>query len=207
MKSLKRGFIVFLITILTILLLIFLTYKISFAPKVKVIPIDSRVELNSKALIKKFIPKDIDLSLNGIKLNSNVSLSEEEITGLILNSVDKNILIDNNVTGINTVINGDELFLYINFEYKGIPLQAVLNFNTYAKNGNAILHYNYGKVGFINISKSYLSNLIENNSILKVDNDNNNITLSLSKDYGIFIDDTYFKDSSLNIKFHLGINF
>ncbi|BFK81424.1 hypothetical protein I3900191A7_15690 [Clostridium baratii] len=207
MKSLKRGFIAFLITILTILLLIFLTYKISFAPKVKVIPIDSRVELNSKALIKKFIPKDIDLSLNGIKLNSNVSLSEEEITGLILNSVDKNILIDNNVTGINTVINGDELFLYINFEYKGIPLQAVLNFNTYAKNGNAILHYNYGKVGFINISKSYLSNLIENNSILKVDNDNNNITLSLSKDYGIFIDDTYFKDSSLNIKFHLGINF
>lgn len=207
MKSLKRGFIAFLITILTILLLIFLTYKISFAPKVKVIPIDSRVELNSKALIKKFIPKDIDLSLNGIKLNSNVSLNEEEITGLILNSVDKNILIDNNVTGINTVINGDELFLYINFEYKGIPLQAVLNFNTYAKNGNAILHYNYGKVGFINISKSYLSNLIENNSILKVDNDNNNITLSLSKDYGIFIDDTYFKDSSLNIKFHLGINF
>lgn len=207
MKSLKRGFIAFLITILAILLLIFLTYKISFAPKVKVIPIDSRVELNSKALIKKFIPKDIDLSLNGIKLNSNVSLSEEEITGLILNSVDKNILIDNNVTGINTVINGDELFLYINFEYKGIPLQAVLNFNTYAKNGNAILHYNYGKVGFINISKSYLSNLIENNSILKVDNDNNNITLSLSKDYGIFIDDTYFKDSSLNIKFHLGINF
>ncbi|MGG7160331.1 hypothetical protein [Clostridium baratii] len=207
MKSLKRGFIAFLITILTILLLIFLTYKISFAPKVKVIPIDSRVKLNSKALIKKFIPKDIDLSLNGIKLNSNVSLSEEEITGLILNSVDKNILIDNNVTGINTVINGDELFLYINFEYKGIPLQAVLNFNTYAKNGNAILHYNYGKVGFINISKSYLSNLIENNSILKVDNDNNNITLSLSKDYVIFIDDTYFKDSSLNIKFHLGINF
>lgn len=207
MKSLKRGFIAFLITILTISLLIFLTYKISFAPKVKVIPIDSRVELNSKALIKKFIPKDIDLSLNGIKFNSNVSLSEEEITGIILNSIDKSVLIDNNVTGINTVINGDELFLYINFEYKGIPLQAVLNFNTYAKNGNAILHYNYGKVGFINISKSYLSNLIEDNSILKVDNDNNNITLSLSKDYGIFIDDTYFKDSSLNIKFHLGINF
>ncbi|CUP03068.1 MAG: hypothetical protein KIB43_07740 [Clostridium baratii] len=207
MKSLKKGFIAFLITILTILLLIFLTYKISFAPKVKVIPIDSKVELNSKALIKKFIPKDIDLSLNGIKFNSNVSLSEEEITGIILNSVDKNVLIDNNVTGINTVINGDELFLYINFEYKGIPLQAVLNFNTYAKNGNAILHYNYGKVGFINISESYLSNLIGDNSILKVDNDNNNITLSLSKDYGIFIDDTYFKDSSLNIKFHLGINF
>lgn len=207
MKSLKRGFIAFLITILTISLLIFLTYKISFAPKIKVIPIDSKVELNSKALIKKFIPKDIDLSLNGIKFNSNVSLSEEEITGIILNSIDKNILIDNNVTGINTVINGDELFLYINFEYKGIPLQAVLNFNTYAKNGSAILHYNYGKVGFINISKSYLSNLIEDNSILKVDNDNNNIILSLSKDYGIFIDDTYFKDSSLNIKFHLGINF
>lgn len=207
MKSLKRGFIAFLITILTISLLIFLTYKISFAPKIKVIHIDSKVELNSKALIKKFIPKDIDLSLNGIKFNSNVSLSEEEITGIILNSIDKNILIDNNVTGINTVINGDELFLYINFEYKGIPLQAVLNFNTYAKNGSAILHYNYGKVGFINISKSYLSNLIEDNSILKVDNDNNNIILSLSKDYGIFIDDTYFKDSSLNIKFHLGINF
>ncbi|CUP72075.1 hypothetical protein BH721_00865 [Clostridium baratii] len=207
MKSLKRGFIAFLITILTISLLIFLTYKISFAPEIKVIPIDSKVELNSKALIKKFIPKDIDLSLNGIKFNSNVSLSEEEITGIILNSIDKNVLIDNNVTGINTVINGDELFLYINFEYKGIPLQAVLNFNTYAKNGSAILHYNYGKVGFINISKSYLSNLIEDNSILKVDNDNNNIILSLSKDYGIFIDDTYFKDSSLNIKFHLGINF
>lgn len=207
MKSLKRGFIAFLITILTISLLIFLTYKISFAPKVKVIPIDSKVELNSKTLIKKFIPKDIDLSLNGIKFNSNVSLNEEEITGIILNSVDKNILIDNNVTGINTVINADQLFLYINFEYKGIPLQAVLNFNTYAKNGNAILHYNYGKVGFINISKSYLSNLIEDNSILKVDNENNNITLSLSKDYGIFIDDTYFKNSSLNIKFHLGINF
>lgn len=207
MKSLKRGFIAFLITILTITLLIFLTYKISFAPKVKVIPIDSKVELNSKTLIKKFIPKDIDLSLNGVKFNSNVSLNEEEITGIILNSVDKNILIDNNVTGINTVINADQLFLYINFEYKGIPLQAVLNFNTYAKNGNAILHYNYGKVGFINISKSYLSNLIEDNSILKVDNENNNITLSLSKDYGIFIDDTYFKDSSLNIKFHLGINF
>lgn len=207
MKSLKRGFIVFLISILTISLLIFLTYKISFAPKVKVIPIDSNIELNSKSLIKKFIPKDIDLSLNGIKLNSNVSLSEDEITGIILNSVDKNALIDNNVTGINTLINENELFLYINFEYKGIPIQAVLNFNTYAKNGNAILHYNYGKIGFINISKSYLSNLIENNSILKVDDENNNIILSLSKNYGILIDETYFKDSSLNIKFHLGINF
>ncbi|MEG2787318.1 MAG: hypothetical protein RR942_05800 [Romboutsia sp.] len=206
MSSLKKFILILTLSILSIILLLFFTYKISFEPKAPVISINSNLELDSKLLIKKFIPNDIDLSLKGIKFNSDVSLNEEELTSVILNSLDKATLSENNIQGINTLIKGDQLFFYLNFEYKNIPLQAVLNFNAYAKDGNAILHYNYGKIGFINIPTNYIKNIIDENQILHLDNDNN-LVISLYKDYGVYIDDAKFNNSSLNLKFHIDFKF
>ncbi|MGL4569609.1 MAG: hypothetical protein ACRCVJ_00920 [Clostridium sp.] len=206
MNSLKKFILIFTISILSIVLLLFLTYKISFEPKTPVVSINSNLELNSKSLIKKFIPNDIDLSLKGVKFNSDVSLNEEELTSIILNSLDKTTLSKNNIEGINILIRGDQLFFYLDFRYKNIPLQAVLNFDTYAKDGDAILHYNYGKIGFINIPEKYIKNILEENQILHFDKDNN-LIISLHRGYGIYIDDTKLDNSSLNIKFHIDFKF
>lgn len=207
MSKLNKKILIIPIIIITIIASLFITYKVSFEPKVQVTSINSEIPIDTKNLLKKFIPNNIDLNLSGIKLESTVSFSEEEITNLIISFIRSNSIKPEELTGIQTIINDNHLLLYINFNYKGIPLQAISDFTVSVKNNDAVLHYNYGKVGFINIPKSYIFNYIENNSIISKDEVNNDIFISLYKDYGISIKEANLNNSKLNLKFQLKFAF
>lgn len=207
MNKLSKKILLIILVIITIITSLFITYKVSFEPKVQVTSINSEIPVDTKNLIKKFIPNNIDLNLSGIKLESSVSFSEEEITNLIISFIKSNSIISEKLTGLQAIINNDHLLLYINFNYKGIPLQAVLDFTVSVKNNDAVLHYNYGKIGFINIPESYIFNYIENNSIISKDEANNNIFISLYKEYGISIKQANLNGSKLNLKFQLKLDF
>ncbi len=207
MSKLNKKILIIPIIIITIIASLFITYKVSFEPKVQVTSINSEIPIDTKNLLKKFIPNNIDLNLSGIKLESTVSFSEEEITNLIISFIRSNSIKPEELTGIQTIINDNHLLLYINFNYKGIPLQAISDFTVSVKNNDAVLHYNYGKVGFINIPKSYIFNYIENNSIISKDEVNNDIFISLYKDYGISIKEANLNNSKLNLKFQLKFTF
>lgn len=207
MSKLSKKILILVILIIIIITSLFITYKVSFEPKVKVTSIDSKISVDTKNLIKKFIPNNLDLNLSGIKLESSVSFSEEEVTNLIISFIKSNSINPKELIGLKTIINNDHLLLYINFNYKGIPLQAVSDFTISVKNNDAVLHYNSGKIGFINIPKSYLFDYIENNSIISKDEVNNNIFISLHKDYGISIKEANLDNSKLNLKFQVKLNF
>lgn len=207
MSKLSKKILIILIIIMIIIISLFITYKVSFEPKVQVTSINSEVQVDTKNLLGKFIPKNVDLNLSGIKLESSASFSEDEITNLIIAFIKDNSIQSNELKGLQTVINNNHLLLYINFDYKGIPLQAVINFTVSVENNNAVLHYNYGKIGFIDIPKSYIFNHIENSSIILKEEANNDILVSLYKDYGISIKEANLNNSKLNLKFQLKFNF
>lgn len=207
MSKLGKRLLILIIAILIIIISCFVTYKVSFEPKVQVTSINSEISINPKSLLKKFIPNNIDLNFSEIKLESNASFTQEEITDLIISFIQNDELISKQVTGVKAIINDDHLLLYINFNYKGIPVQGVLDFTISAKNHEAILHYNFGKIGFINISKQTIFDSIENGSIISKDEAKNDIFISLYNDYGISIQDASFNDSNLNLKFELKFNF
>ena len=205
-KTSKRLLVIFIILVIAIVS-IFITYKISFEPKIQVKSINSEVELNPKKIMKKLIPNNIDLNLSGIEFKSSSSFTDNEITDLIIYSINNSNINTENLNGIRALINDNQLLLYINFDYKGIPLQAISNFTVKANNNNAILHYNYTKVGFITIPKSYIFNHIQNNSILSKDEVNNIIIISLTKDYGISIKNVSLTNRKLNIELESKFNF
>lgn len=207
MSKLNKKILILPIIIITIIVSLFITYKVSFEPRIQVTLINSKTPVDTKTLLKKFIPNNIDLNSSGIKLESSASFSEEEITNLIISFIKSNSIKPEELTGLQTIINDNHLLLYINFNYKGIPLQAVSDFTVSVKNNDAVLHYNYGKVGFIDIPKSYIFNYIENNSIISKDEVNNDIFISLYKDYGISIKEANLNNSKLNLKFQLKFTF
>ncbi|MDQ0149076.1 hypothetical protein ACFO6R_05700 [Eubacterium multiforme] len=205
-KTSKRLLVILLILVIAIVS-VFITYKISFEPKVQVKSINSEVESTPKTIIKKLIPNNIDLNLSGIEFKSSSSFTDNELTDLIIYSINNSNINTENLNGIRTIINDNQLLLYINFDYKGIPLQAISNFTVKAANNSAILHYNYTKVGFITVPKSYIFNYIPNNSILSKDEANDDIIISLNKDYGILIKKASLTNGKLNIQFESKLNF
>ena len=207
MSKLGKRLSILIIVILIIIVSCFVTYKVSFEPKVQVTSVNSEISIHPKSLLKKFIPNNIDLNFSELKLESNASFTEEEITNLIIAFIKSDDAMSKAVTGVKATINNDHLLLYINFNYKGIPVQGVLDFTISARNHEAVLHYNSGKIGFINISKQTIFNAIENGSIVSKDEAKNNIFVSLYNDYGISIQDANLNNSNLNLKFQLKINF
>lgn len=207
MSKLGKRLSILIIVILIIIVSCFVTYKVSFEPKVQVTSVNSEISIHPKSLLKKFIPNNIDLNFSELKLESNTSFTEEEITNLIIAFIQSDDAMSKAVTGVKALINNDHLLLYINFNYKGIPVQGVLDFTISARNHEAVLHYNSGKIGFINISKQTIFNSIENGSIVSKDESKNDIFVSLYNDYGISIQDANLNDSKLNLKFQLKINF
>lgn len=207
MSKLRKRLLILIIAIIVVIASLFVTYKVSFEPKVQVTSISSETSVDNKALLRKFIPNNIDLNFSGIKLESNASFTEEEITNLIVAFIKSDDLMSQKVTGVQAVIDNNHLLLYINFNYNGIPVQGVLDFTISAQNNEAILHYNSGKIGFINISKKSIFDSIENGSVVTKDENTNDIFVSLYNDYGISIKKANLNDSKLNLEFQLKFNF
>ncbi|MGL4876076.1 MAG: hypothetical protein ACRC30_15665 [Clostridium sp.] len=205
MKKFIIGIIIFLVVAL---LGIFAVYEISFKPKVPVIPADSTISLTEWNLTKKFLPKDVDLSLSQLSATSNTNFSSSELTELFISVVQKSPELSKYVTGLKVKVNSNNTVdLYVNLVYKSIPVQAHLLFTCTAVNGQGVLHYTSGNVGFISISKEILFKYAENNDIFQFNKSEGNIILSFPSIKYLDVQSLSTSDDNLNIKFNLTIKF
>lgn len=205
-KKLKSLFII-LISIIVLVSIVLTTYYTSFYPKTSVSPITKEVTFNKTTILKKFMPKNFDISLNKLELDASADFTEEELTDLFILSLQETPEIKDSITGIKVDIDNNKMYVYAHLTYYNIPLEAKLIFNCYSENGKAIFHYENGKIGFINLSKDALFKNAINNSLVTFDKENGDVILSLDEMKNLEITDISFIENGINIKFKTSINF
>ncbi|MGL5152218.1 MAG: hypothetical protein ACRC7N_16810 [Clostridium sp.] len=205
----SKILLILLCVVLVVFLLMFVTYKVSFAPKSTVTPISTKVEINNKELIKKFLPDNFSLSLKEIYVESTTSFSDRELTELFILALSESPEAMEFVDGLRvSIVNGKiDILLHINFN--GIPLECNLTFTAMAKDGMGIFHYESGKVGFIDIKKDWIfSNIaIEDNSIISVDKASGDLILAFDGIKQLEVRNVSTFKNELNITFRGTLRF
>ncbi|MGL4990921.1 MAG: hypothetical protein ACRC57_07150 [Sarcina sp.] len=197
------GIIIFIVVVIALLIGIYYT---QISPSVDTTPINN-AQVNVNEIAKKFIPQDIDISLNGISAKSNVQLSSKELTDMAAYAISKSPSAAKYVEGIKVEPNGNNLVLYITAAYKGIPAQAKVVFSVQSVNGNGVLKYDYGNVGFISIPKSIIFNNLDSNEYISINKQDGSITINTDKLKGIKIGNMSINGSNLEIDLDGKINF
>lgn len=197
------GVIIFVIVIIALFIGIYYT---QISPRVDTTPINN-VQINVNEIVKKFIPQDIDISLNGISAKSNVKLDSKELTDMAAYAISKSPSASKYVKGIKVEPNGNNLNLYVTVAYKGIPAQAKLVFSVQSVNGNGVLKYDYGSVGFISIPKNIIFDSLDSNEYISINKQDASITISTDKLKGIKIGGMSINGSNLEIDLNGKINF
>lgn len=184
-KNKSKVILIPIIILIVIILGAFSLYQFSFKPKVPVTPITSEIKVDPLELALKLIPNDLNFSLKEIVTKSNIELSDDDLTNLAILAIQNDPNINDKIEGLKVLIDGKYLNLYIQFKYLNIPLEAKLTFSCFSKNGNGILHYEGGKLGFININKNIIFNNLTSNNAIDVDKANSDIILKLKDNYNI----------------------
>lgn len=184
-KNKSKVILIPIIILIIIILGAFSLYQFSFKPKVPVTPITSEIKVDPLELALKLIPNDLNFSLKEIVTKSNIELSDDDLTNLAILAIQNDPNINDKIEGLKVLIDGKYLNLYIQFKYLNIPLEAKLTFSCFSKNGNGILHYEGGKLGFININKNIIFNNLTSNNAIDVDKANSDIILKLKDNYNI----------------------
>ena len=184
-KNKSKVILIPIIILIVIILGAFSLYQFSFKPKVPVTPITSEIKVDPLELALKLIPNDLNFSLKEIVTKSNIELSDVDLTNLAILAIQNDPNINDKIEGLKVLIDGKYLNLYIQFKYLNIPLEAKLTFSCFSKNGNGILHYEGGKLGFINIDKNIIFNNLTSNNAIDVDKANSDIILKLKDNYNI----------------------
>lgn len=202
MKKKSKAFKVIISIIVVILIIVFgslFTYEAYFAPKVPVTSIDTTIEVNPLELALKLLPNKVDLSLNGVKVNSNIELTENQLTDFAILAIQNNQEVQKFVNGLKFNINNNKVTLYVKFTYGGIPLEAQLNFNCLSQNGQAIIHYESGNIGFIKIPASVIFNRLKSNEFITVYPNDQNIALNFKSVKNISINSFTVNGNKLDI--------
>lgn len=202
MKKKGKAFKIIISIIIIILITIggtFFTYKSYFAPKVPVTSINSTIEVNPLELALKLIPKNVDFSLGEISANSNIEFTENDLTNFAILAIQQNQHLKDIVTGLKFVISNNTITLYVQFKYSGIPFEAKLNFSCLANNGEAIIHYESGKIGFINIPSSLLFKYLKSNEFINIYPNDSNIALKFAGAKNISINSFKINGNKLSI--------
>ena len=184
-KNKSKVILIPIIILIIIILGAFSLYQFSFKPKVPVTPITSEIKVDPLEVALKLIPNDLNFSLKEIVTKSNIELSDDDLTNLAILAIQNDPNINDKIEGLKVLIDGKYLNLYIQFKYLNIPLEAKLTFSCFSKNGNGILHYEGGKLGFININKNIIFNNLTSNNAIDVDKANSDIILKLKDNYNI----------------------
>lgn len=184
-KNKSKVILIPIIILIVIILGAFSLYQFSFKPKVPVTPITSEIKVDPLEVALKLIPNDLNFSLKEIVTKSNIELSDVDLTNLAILAIQNDPNINDKIEGLKVLIDGKYLNLYIQFKYLNIPLEAKLTFSCFSKNGNGILHYEGGKLGFININKNIIFNNLTSNNAIDVDKANSDIILKLKDNYNI----------------------
>ena len=184
-KNKSKVILIPIIILIVIILGAFSLYQFSFKPKVPVTPITSEIKVDPLEVALKLIPNDLNFSLKEIVTKSNIELSDVDLTNLAILAIQNDPNINDKIEGLKVLIDGKYLNLYIQFKYLNIPLEAKLTFSCFSKNGNGILHYEGGKLGFININKNIIFNNLTSNNAIDVDKANSDIIIKLKDNYNI----------------------
>lgn len=203
----KKILIGITITIVILALIILGVYNFSFKPKETVDSINKTVTIDPIKLSKKFLPKDINLSLEELTAESNTKFNSNELTDLFIEAINEMPDLKNSLSGIKVSLDNDLINVYANINYYNIPFQLKLVFSAKAVDGKGILHYESGNLGFISISKDTIFNNLENNSLITFDKNSGDIILSLEGLDNIDIKDMKVQDGDLVINFRGTIKF
>lgn len=193
-------------TIISIIVIVLIiaggAYYIYFYPKTEVKSIDSNISINQLQILKKFIPDNANISFKKMSIDSDVKFSEEEITDLAIVAIKDIEGIKEAVTGILVDIENDEIKLVVDAKYKSVPVEIDLIFSCRNEDGNAILHYKKGSIGFISISKEKILGSIEENKWIKVDKEKGDIIVTLDAIDGLEITDVKAEKDNVELSIH-----
>ena len=193
-------------TILSVIVLVSIivggVYYIYFYPQTEVKSLDSDISINQLEILKRFIPNNTSFSLNKISVDSDVKFSEDEITDFAILAVRNIEDIKDNITGILINIEKDEIKLVVDAKYKSIPVELNLVFNCRSEDGNAVLHYKKGSVGFFSISKDKILKNIVENKWLKVDESRGDIIVTLDSIDGLEITNVTTDKDNIELSIH-----
>lgn len=204
----KKFIIGIIVAILILVLGVFCIYEFSFKPEVPVTSLNAPSTLTEWSLAKKFLPNDIDLSFTELSATSDTNFSDAELTSLFIAVVKTTPALMDYVTGLQANMgNNNTINIYVDLNYKGIPVQAHLTFNCMAVNGKGILHYESGNIGFISISKDALFSNLVNNDIFQFNKESGDIILSFPSIKYLNIKSMSSSENNLNIKFNATIKF
>ncbi len=198
-KSKGKFILIPIIILLVIIIGAFSLYKFSFEPKVPVTPITSEIKVDPLDVAIKLIPNDLDFSLKEIVTKSNIELSDVDLTNLAILAIQKDSNLSQKIDGLKVLIDGKYLNLYVQFKYLNIPLEAKLTFTCSSKDGNGILHYEGGKLGFININKDIIFDNLTSTDSISFDKANSNIILKLKNNYNISVNSFEIVNNNLRI--------
>lgn len=203
----KKFFKYLFIPLIILICILFSIYYFGFYPKNQLKSLNSNVEFNQEVFLKKFIPKDLDLSLNKLSFSSTATITENELTDLIIMELQKNPKINEYITGLNMSVLDNSLILDMNLNYKNIPLKSKFIFTTKVENNNIILHYEKGSIGFISVPSNKIFKYLTENEFLKLDSDNQNILIDVSSFKYITINNLTLKDNAINLSFETTFKF
>lgn len=191
---------IILCLLLIIIILVGGTYYFYFYPKVAVKPLSSNINLDSIDLTKKLLPNDLNITMKNVNIDTEAKYSDDNITDILIVSLNKNSENIKLIDGIKTSIDKNNITIYATLKYNSIPVQCKLVFSVHSKDGKGIFHYEYGKIGFIAISKERLFSMLNRDSnIIQIDKSQGDIVMSL-KDFKTFsVKSIKLDDGSLSI--------
>lgn len=190
---------------LSILIILFLTigatYYFSFYPKTKVTDINAASNFNSLTLLDKLSKNDLKLSSKEISFETSLTLSKEDLNSIFIDLIKKsNNNLSNLITGLNVDINENKINLIFHLSYNKIPLEGRLVFTPASINGKCVLHYDSGKIGFLNIDKDLIFSKLKSNELVTFDKDNKDIILSMNTLSNVQVNNVKIKDNNIVIE-------
>lgn len=199
----KKFLKIILCLLLIIIILVGGVYYFFFYPKVDVKPLSSDINLDNIDLTKKLLPNDLNITMKNINIDTEAKYSDDNITDILILSLNKNNNSSNFIEGIKTSINQNTLTIYMTLKYNSIPLQGKLIFSAHSKDGKGVFHYESGKLGFIDISKEKLFSMLNHDSdIIQIDKNSGDIVMSLKNFKTFSIKSIKLDDGNLSI--HVG---
>lgn len=201
-KNLKTMLISFILSLLFLIGCTFLVYKLSFAPKGTVTLLTEASPIDNRELLKKFIPNDINFSIKEIAVSSNTSFSSGELTNLAVNTLKDNVDNINYLEGVDLSFEDNLLKVKSHINYRGIPLECNLFFSVKAIDGNGVIKFEKGKLGFISLDPDSFMEYIPQSDFLTLDSQENEIIISLKKDMNIEITEMYINEDNLILNFN-----
>ncbi|WP_297638367.1 hypothetical protein [uncultured Clostridium sp.] len=204
MKKGVKVLIGIIIALIIIIVGVFAVYYISFKPNTETVSVATASESSANAVLQKFTPEYIENNAKNLgNGKKEISLSSDELSNLVAYTVSQSPSISKYVTGVKIQPENDnEVDMYVTGDLKGVSSQAKLTFEVENKNGQTVLEYESGKVGFISIPENELFSRLHDNNYITVNSLDGTIAINPTAISGQTIAGMRVSNSNLNIIFN-----